>query len=153
MLPDLRYIQEDILEPAIGEDLMAYFVSVAVNGTEEKILCRIIHKMRKYVSRELESRTKVIKTDSDRRIAAHNESIPMLTDIQNIIKDNQPALLEYAEEAMESSPLYVAPPEETTAAATVPSSVAAGQTTPSHDTPAFQNNRRGNAFFATPSLL
>ena len=153
MLPDLRYIQEDILEPAIGEDLMAYFVSVAVNGTEEKILCRIIHKMRKYVSRELESRTKVIKTDSDRRIASHNESIPMLTDIQNIIKDNQPALLEYAEEAMKSSPLYVAPHEETTAAATVPSSVAAGQTTPSHDTPAFQNNRRGNAFFATPSLL
>lgn len=153
MLPDLRYIQEDILEPAIGEDLMAYFVSVAVTGTEEKILCRIIHKMRKYVSRELESRTKVIKTDSDRRIAAHNESIPMLTDIQNIIKDNQPTLLENAEEAMKSSPLYVAPPEETTAAATVPSSVAAGQTTPSPDTPAFQNNRRGNAFFATPSLL
>lgn len=151
MLPDLRYIQEDILESAIGEDLMAYFVSVAISGTEEKLLCRIIHKMRKYVSRELESHTKVIKTDSDRRIAAHNESIPMLTDIQTLIKDNQPALLEYAEEAMKSSPLYVAPPEESTSAATVPGDFVAGQKFPS--TPAFQNNRRGNAFFATPSLL
>ena len=109
--------------------------------------------MRKYVSRELESRTKVIKTDSDRRIAAHNESIPMLTDIQTLIKDNQPALLEYAEEAMKSSPLYVAPPEESTSAATVPSDFVAGQKSPSPSTPAFQNNRRGNAFFATPSLL
>ena len=154
MLPDLRYIQEDILEPAIGEDLMAYFVSVAVSGTEEKLLCRIIHKMRKYVSRELESRTKVIKTDSDRRIAAHNESIPMLTDIQTLIKDNQPALLEYSEEAMKSSPLYVAPPAETTTPpATVPRDFVAGQKSPSPNTPAFQNNRRGNAFFATPSLL
>ena len=154
MLPDLRYIQEDILEPAIGEDLMAYFVSVAVSGTEEKLLCRIIHKMRKYVSRELESRTKVIKTDSDRRIAAHNESIPMLTDIQTLIKDNQPALLEYSEEAMKSSPLYVAPPDETTTpSATVPGDFVAGQKSPSPNTPAFQNNRRGNAFFATPSLL
>ena len=153
-LPDLRYIQEDILEPAIGEDLMAYFVSVAVSGTEEKLLCRIIHKMRKYVSRELESRTKVIKTDSDRRIAAHNESIPMLTDIQTLIKDNQPALLEYAEEPMKSSPLYVAPPDETTTpSATVPGDFVAGQKSPSPTTPAFQNNRRGNAFFATPSLL
>ena len=154
MLPDLRYIQEDILEPAIGEDLMSYFVSVAVSGTEEKLLCRIIHKMRKYVSRELESRTKVIKTDSDRRIAAHNESIPMLTDIQTLIKDNQPALLEYSEEAMKSSPLYVAPPDETTTpSATVPGDFVAGQKSPSPSTPAFQNNRRGNAFFATPSLL
>ena len=154
MLPDLRYIQEDILEPAIGEDLMSYFVSVSVSGTEEKLLCRIIHKMRKYVSRELESRTKVIKTDSDRRIAAHNESIPMLTDIQTLIKDNQPSLLEYAEEPMKSSPLYVAPPDETTApSATVPGDFVAGQKSPSPSTPAFQNNRRGNAFFATPSLL
>ena len=154
MLPDLRYIQEDILEPAIGEDLMSYFVSVSVSGTEEKLLCRIIHKMRKYVSRELESRTKVIKTDSDRRIAAHNESIPMLTDIQALIKDNQSSLLEYAEEPMKSSPLYVAPPDETTApSATVPGDFVAGQKSPSPSTPAFQNNRRGNAFFATPSLL
>ena len=154
MLPDLRYIQEDILESAIGEDLMSYFVSVAISGTEEKLLCRIIHKMRKYVSRELESRTKVIKTDSDRRIAAHNESIPMLTDIQALIKDNQPSLLEYAEEAMKSSPLYVAPPDETTTpSATVPGDFVAGQKSPSPSTPAFQNNRRGNAFFATPSLL
>ena len=154
MLPDLRYIQEDILEPAIGEDLMAYFVSVAISGTEEKLLCRIIHKMRKYVSRELESRTKVIKTDSDRRLAAHNESIPMLTDIQTLIKDNQSSLLEYAEEPMKSSPLYVAPPDETTApSATVPGDFVAGQKSPSPSAPAFQNNRRGNAFFATPSLL
>ena len=154
MLPDLRYIQEDILEPAIGEDLMAYFVSVAVSGTEEKLLCRIIHKMRKYVSRELESRTKVIKTDSDRRIAAHNESIPMLTDIQTLIKDNQSSLLEYAEEPMKSSPRYVAPPSETTTpSATGPGDFVAGQKSPSSYTPAFQNNRRGNAFFATPSLL
>ena len=154
MLPDLRYIQEDILEPAIGEDLLSYFVSVAVSGTEEKLLCRIIHKMRKYVSRELESRTKVIKTDSDRRIAAHNESIPMLTDIQALIKDNQSTLFEYAEEPMKSSPLYVAPPAETTApSATVPGDFVAGQKSPSPNTPAFQNNRRGNAFFATPSLL
>ena len=154
MLPDLRYIQEDILEPAIGEDLMSYFVSVSVSGTEEKLLCRIIHKMRKYVSRELESRTKVIKTDSDRRLAAHNESIPMLTDIQTLIKDNQPALLEYAEEPMKSSPLYVAPSSETTTpSATVPGDFVAGQKSPSPSIPAFQNNRRGNAFFATPSLL
>ena len=55
---------------------------------------------------------------------------------------------------MKSSPLYVAPPDETpTPSATVPGDFVAGQKSPSPSTPAFQNNRRGNAFFATPSLL
>jgi hypothetical protein len=150
LLPDLRYIQEDILEPVIGEDLLAFFVDKSVNGTEEKLLCRIIHKMRKYVARELESRTKVIKTDDARRLSAHNEAIPLLTDIQSQIKANQDALLTYCEEAFIASPLYVAPqpavsqPEDK---ATVPGDSVAGQS------PRFQNNRRGNAFFATPSLL
>ena len=154
LLPDLRYIQEDILEPVIGEDLLAFFVEKSVNGTNEKLLCRIIHKMRKYVARELESRTKVIKTDDARRLSAHNEAIPLLTDIQSQIKANQDALLTYCEEALIASPLYVAPSDNPGTPApspdkeaTVPGDSVAGQS------PSFRNNRRGNAFFATPSLL
>ena len=154
LLPDLRYIQEDILEPVIGEDLLAFFVEKSVNGTNEKLLCRIIHKMRKYVARELESRTKVIKNDDARRLSAHNEAIPLLTDIQSQIKANQDALLTYCEEALIASPLYVAPSDNPGTPApspdkeaTVPGDSVAGQS------PSFRNNRRGNAFFATPSLL
>ena len=157
LLPDLRYIQEDILEPVIGEDLLAFFVDKSVNGTDEKLLCRIIHKMRKYVARELESRTKVIKTDDARRLSAHNEAIPLLTDIQSQIKANQDALLTYCEEALIASPLYVAPSDNPGIPGSSPSpdkeTTVPGDSVAGPSSFRFQNNRRGNAFFATPSLL
>ena len=153
LLPDLRYIQEDILEPVIGEELLAFFVDKSVNGTEEKLLCRIIHKMRKYVARELESRTKVIKTDDARRLAAHNEAIPLLTDIQSQIKANQDALLPYCEEALIASPLYVAPSDNPGTPSPDKEATVPGDSVAGPSTSRFQNNRRGNAFFATPSLL
>ena len=153
LLPDLRYIQEDILEPVIGEDLLAFFVEKSVNGTDEKLLCRIIHKMRKYVARELESRTKVIKTDDARRLSAHNEAIPLLTDIQSQIKANQDALLTYCEEALIASPLYVAPSDNPGTPSPDKEATVPGDSVAGPSSTRFQNNRRGNAFFATPSLL
>ena len=141
MLPDLRFIQEDILAPVIGEDFMDFMISFSQGNTtditdgDKPLLTRILHNLRNATSRYLEARTKVIRVDQDRRTAAHNEAVSLTDKLTAYLVVNQTDLPEKALDAFKSSPLYVEPekPEEKTA-------------------PLFENNAEDSVIFVTPML-
>ena len=174
MLPDLRFLQEEILAPAIGEDLCAYLVEFATTGKipnaeeeaetstaevnspldpsacnkqELSILNSQLRKARKYIAAALENRTLVLKTDKLRRQQAHDEAVRLLTSLQQYIADHQDA---FPEDVIKTSPLYTPPPSE---AGPTPSSdgssVCCGSAAAQGE---YKNNRRDSAMFATPFL-
>ena len=113
MLPDLHYIQEEQIAPAIGEDFCDYLVGMQVKGGTRRDLTaataaqpktaegdtlpattrRLLHKLRKIEATLLEGRTKVIKVEKDRRIAARDEGMRLLSDWLTWCQQHQTAIL------------------------------------------------------------
>ena len=143
MLPDIRYIQEEVIAPAIGEDFCDALVEVSQYATESGLLRRTIHKLRKVVAVMLEERTQVISTDKLRRQTAHDEAVRMLQSALDYIQAHQESYRtdENTEgpiyTALRLSPLYVNPEPPTEETVTEPK---------------FKNNRSDAAMFVTPAL-
>ena len=99
MLPDLHFIQEEQIAPSIGEDFCETLVDAQLKGGTKRdataavasepktladdasippVLRRLLHKLRKIEATMLEGRTKVVKVDKDRRIAARDEGVRLL---------------------------------------------------------------------------
>lgn len=114
MLPDLHFIQEEQIAPAIGEDFCEFLVGMQLKGgtkrdataavsSTPKVLAddsdippttrRLLHKLRKIEATLLEGRTKVIKVDKDRRIAARDEGMRLLSDWLTWCQQHQQAIL------------------------------------------------------------
>ena len=114
MLPDLHFIQEEQIAPAIGEDFCEFLVGMQTMGgtkrdataavsSEPKVLTddseipattrRLLHKLRKIEATLLEGRTKVIKVDKDRKIQAHDEGIRLLGQWREYCQLHQSAIL------------------------------------------------------------
>jgi len=113
MLPDLHFIQEEQIAPAIGEDFCDYLVGMQVKGGTRRDLTaataaqpktaegdtlpattrRLLHKLRKIEATLLEGRTKVVKVDKDRRIAARDEGMRLLSDWLAWCRQHQTAIL------------------------------------------------------------
>lgn len=114
MLPDLHFIQEEQIAPAIGEDFCEFLVGMQLKGgtkrdataavsSTPKVLAddsdippttrRLLHKLRKIESTLLEGRTKVIKIDKDRKIQAHDEGIRLLGQWREYCQLHQSAIL------------------------------------------------------------
>ena len=114
MLPDLHFIQEEQIAPAIGEDFCETLVDMQLKGgtkrdataatsSTPKVLAddsdipattrRLLHKLRKIEATLLEGRTKVIKVDKDRRIAARDEGMRLLSDWLAWCQQHQTAIL------------------------------------------------------------
>ena len=114
MLPDLHFIQEEQIAPSIGEDFCEFLVGMQLSGgtkrdataavsSTPKVLAddsdippttrRLLHKLRKIEATLLEGRTKVIKVDKDRRIAAHDEGIRLLGQWREYCQQHQSAIL------------------------------------------------------------
>jgi hypothetical protein len=114
MLPDLHFIQEEIIAPAIGEDFCEFLVGMQLKGgtkrdataavsSEPKALAddseipattrRLLHKLRKIEATLLEGRTRVIKVDKDRKIQAHDEGIRLLGQWREYCQLHQSAIL------------------------------------------------------------
>lgn len=167
MLPDLRFLQEEILAPAIGEDLCAYLVEFATTGkipnaeedteanaaaeeegAEHYYSLSTIHytlkKSRKYLAAALENRTLVLKTDKLRRQQAHDEAVRLLASLQQYIADHQDA---FPETVIKTSPLYTPPPAADTPSSDCP--VCCGISAAQAE---YRNNRRDSALFVTPFL-
>lgn len=150
MLPDLRYIQEEMLIPGIGEELTDFLVSksqqipqyVATesqpeseeDAAERKLILRTLHAARKFMAAALEERTLILRTPSERRAKAHDEQVRLLQSLKEYIVHHQDGFIALAETAMEESPLYIAPDEDR------------------QPSTGFKNNRKGNAIFVTPPL-
>ena len=141
LLPDLRYIQEDIIAPVIGEDFMDYLVTTSQSlptsptKKEDILLARIIHRLRKAMARQLEARVFANKMGDARREMAHNEAIRLTTDLAEYVAAHQGDLPSAATEAFLSSPLYTPPAADT-----------------ADFSPAFQNNADSSVIFVTPAL-
>ena len=149
LLPDLRYIQEEMLTPAIGEELTDYLVSQSQTlvpsaavpkqpTTDEektkKLIIRTIHSVRKFMAAALEERSEILRTSNNRRAKAHDEQVRLLQSLKEYIARHQDDFLSLSENAMKASPLYI-DPEDTR-----------------DPYPLFENNQCGNAIFVTPPL-
>ena len=113
MLPDLHFIQEEQIATAIGEDFCDYLVDMQLRGGTRRDLTaatsaqpktdaadtlppttrRLLHKLRKIAATLLESRTKVLRVDKDRRIAARDEGMRLLSDWLAWCRQHQQAIL------------------------------------------------------------
>lgn len=151
MLPDLRFLQEEILAPAIGEDLCAYLVECSVHGDsideeDKPIVSQVLRKARKYLAAALENRTLVLKTDKLRRQQAHDEAVRLLASLQQYIAGHQDI---FPDTAIKTSPLYTPPPSEVPDAPSSDCPVCCCTTAAQDE---YHNNRRNSALFATPFL-
>lgn len=149
MLPDLRYLQEDVLAPAIGDDLTEYIVTMSqqlgeavsedsktLTESQQRLLLRIIHKSRKAMARLLESRTMQFRITDQRRETARTEGNRLVQDLGEFITVHYKELPDAALDAFKKSPLYATVDDDET----------------NDYTPQFQNNQEGNAMFITPAI-
>ncbi len=90
LLPDLRFIQDEYITDAIGEETLADLLHSTAD-TDKRLLRRVRRLMVAY----LEERTQVLPIDKSRRLQAHDEAIALKENIINALKEKQKA----AEEA------------------------------------------------------
>lgn len=141
MLPDLRYIQEDVIAPVIGEDMTDYLVSVSQQAlskedSKQRLLIRIIHKARKAMARHLESRTMQFRITDQRRETARTEATRLTTDLAEYITVHYQDLPDDGLKAFKASSLYEKVDDDE-----------------SNDyVPQFENNADGSVMFITPSI-
>ncbi len=132
MVPDLRYIQEDILAPAFGEDFVDFLAGCAWDrNTNDKHSAHMVHAMRKIMARWLE--TRVLKPSDSRVADARNEAVKLSSRLCDYVALNQKNFSAELLTALQNSPLRVedeAKPQR-----------------------AFENNARGSVMFVTPGLV
>ena len=110
LLPDLQFIQEEIIAESIGEDLMKAVVDFSRDGElpegcEEAVFKRLVHRLRKVMTALLEGRTQVLKVSKERKVAAHDDGVRMLGNVIEYLRLNQDA---FPEELVKNAPWYVA---------------------------------------------
>ena len=167
MLPDLRYIQEEIIANAIGEEYLDHLINVSLRTagdaqpitTKSPVELRIIHQLRRVIVAWLISRTKVIKYDKEQKIQAHDDGVRKMQDACDFIRSHQPDILEALGDdtsAFTASPLYVEPQPaaddaDNAAAGTVPGDSVAGVSPCPCD--AHCPDKANLAMLVTPPLL
>ena len=113
MLPDLLFIQEEQVAPAIGDDFLQWLIAQSLTEEVSPLVSRIIHRLRKVMAALLVGRTSVIKYTKEQKIQAHDDGVRMLDVACTYIRNQQPAILAALgpdhEDIFETSPLYVAP--------------------------------------------
>ncbi len=106
LLPDLRFIQEEIIANSIGEDLLKIVIDFARDGKlpegdepiggipvedlTEPTLTRLVHRLRKVMVALLVGRTSVLKYDKEKKIQAHDDGVRMLANVTEYLKSLVP---------------------------------------------------------------
>ena len=115
LLPDLNFIQEELITDVIGEDFCTLLTDLAARGTitdkQSAPLSRIRRKLRKITVLFLEGRTTILKIDNERKIHARDEAVRLLSDLRSYCVQRQESILKALDE------LHGLPP---TAAALLP---------------------------------
>ena len=101
MLPDLRFIQEEIIANSIGEEYLDHLIDVSVKTagdaqpitTKSPVELRIIHQLRRVIVAWLISRTKVLKYDKEAKLQAHDDGVRKMQYACDFIRRNQHAIL------------------------------------------------------------
>lgn len=137
LLPDMQFIQEEIIGNAIGEDLLQTVINFARDGKlpeppepnaegdgeqiSEATLGRLLHRLRKVMAALLVGRTSVLKYTKEQKVQAHDDGVRMLQNVVEYIKNNieeQPAPA--PEPAPEPCPHNEPKPQEAQAACWTP---------------------------------
>lgn len=93
LLPDMQFIQEEIIGNAIGEELLSIVVAFARDGKvpetiSEATLGRLLHRLRKVMAALLVGRTSVLKYTKEQKVQAHDDGVRMLQNVVEYIKQN-----------------------------------------------------------------
>ena len=86
LLPDLRFIQDEYIADAIGEDTVSALLH-STDPADEKLL----RKVRRLMVAYLEERTTVLAIDKQRRQQAHDEAVSLKESIMNMLKAREEA--------------------------------------------------------------
>lgn len=81
LLPDLRFIQDEYISEAIGEDTVQRLLHT--DAPADKPLLR---KVRRLMVAHLEERTTILTIDKARRAAAHNEAIALRSSVLRLME-------------------------------------------------------------------
>ncbi len=84
LLPDLRFIQDEYITDAIGEDTLADLLHSTDNADK-----RLLRRVRRLMVAYLEERTQVLPIDKTRRQQAHDEAIALKENIINALKEKR----------------------------------------------------------------
>lgn len=116
LLPDLRFIQEEIIANSIGEDLLKVVIDFARDGKlpasddsvpsgtvpsgspagipvaslTEPTLSRLVHRLRKVMVALLVGRTSVLKYAKEQKVQAHDDGVRMLANVTEYLKSLVP---------------------------------------------------------------
>jgi len=114
MLPDLHFIQEEQIAPAIGEDFTEVIIGMQISGGTKRdataayasqpksladdakidpMLRRLLHKLRKIMATLLESRTSVIRVEKQRKIDARDEGVRLIGQFRVYCQQHQDDIL------------------------------------------------------------
>ncbi len=139
MIPELRYIQEEIISDAVGVELVNAIV--AYRDAESQVVKASLNKLRKVTAFFLKGRSDVLTVTKDARQKAMDEAQHLLSSAAQFIKVRQSFFPESFVEAFMLSPLYEKPKAEPDTPTPEP-----------EDTRKFGNNRKGNSIFVMPGL-
>ena len=84
LIPDLRFIQEEYITDAFGED----FVNTILKAKDRD---RMLKKVRRLIVAHLEQRTTVLNIDKARKVQAHDEAVSLKESILRMIKEKEQA--------------------------------------------------------------
>jgi hypothetical protein len=106
LLPDLQFIQEEIIGNSIGEDLLKVVIDFARDGKKpegenpiagipvasltEATLQRLVHRLRKVMVALLVGRTAVLKYAKEQKVQAHDDGVRMLQNVAEYLKSLVP---------------------------------------------------------------
>ena len=122
MLPDLQFIQEEIIGNSIGEDLLKAVIDFSRDGKlpegedpiegipvaslTEAAMQRLVHRLRKVMVALLQGRTAVLKYTKEQKVQAHDDGVRMFETAINYLRAHQQ---DFPEELVKDAPWYVAP--------------------------------------------
>ena len=97
LLPDMQFIQEEVIAPAIGEELLQNLVTYARDGKlpenapegTETLYQQTVHKLRRILVALLVGRTSVLKYSKEQKIQAHDDGVRLLTNLTDFLKRNK----------------------------------------------------------------
>ena len=132
LLPDLRYCQEFVLRPEMGDELTDNLMQKMQQGELSAVEQKAVRLAQYALALKVEARSPLFKRDE-----AKDEAIGAMTRLVSYLKTNQSKL---DEEAVKTSPFYEEPkpdtPKEQTASPAEP----------------WKNNQKGNKLFVTRAI-
>lgn len=134
LIPDILDLQEEVFAQQIGYELLDYFVTKALEGSEVVVVNRIIHKLRKALAFHLKATSDVIRLTKELQAVAHDKAQHYTAEAIEYIEIHQNELPTDAHDALVLSPLYKKTDTE------------------QEVKPTFENGNSDNAFFVTPMI-